>query len=110
MIEFTDFLKVDIRVGTVTNVKPFAKAKKTAYQLWIDFGDDIGIKKTAAQITQHYTPETLIGRQVCAVVNFPPKQIADFMSECLVLGFGDDNGHIVLIAPQAPVPDGARLH
>ena len=110
MIDFEDFLKVDIRAGTVKEAKAFEKAKKPAYQLWIDFGKDIGIKKTSAQITHHYDIDSLIGTQVCAVVNFPPKQIADFMSECLVLGFADDNGDIVLIRPGGYVPNGQRLH
>lgn len=111
MIEFDDFMKVDIRVGTVMDAKIFDKARKPAYQLWVDFGSDVGIKKTSAQITHHYQIETLIGRRVCGVINFPPKQIADFMSEFLILGFADANGHIVLIAPDdKTIPNGKRLH
>lgn len=110
MIDYADFLKIDIRVGTVIDAKPFPKARNPAYQLWVDFGDDIGIKKTSAQITQNYTPETLIGRQVCGVVNFPPKQIADFMSEFLILGFNDGNGHITLATPDSAAENGERLH
>lgn len=111
MIEFDDFLKVDIRVGTVIDAKIFEKARKPAYQLWVDFGADIGIKKTSAQITNHYHIDDLIGRRVCGVVNFPPKQIADFMSEFLILGFADKDGHIVLVAPDNNIiPNGQRLH
>ena len=110
MIEFEDFLKVDIRVGTIVDAQVFEKAKKPAYKLWIDFGDEIGTKKTSAQITQNYTPENLKGTRVCAVVNFPPKQIADFMSECLTLGIEDDNGNISLIRPEHSCPNGHRLH
>jgi len=109
-ISFDDFLAVDIRVGTVTDAQPFPEARKPAFKLWIDFGPEIGTKKTSAQITEHYSPETLIGRQVLAVVNFPPRQIGPFMSEVLTLGLSDEAGAIVLIAPERPVPDGARMH
>lgn len=108
-ISFDDFLKVDIRAGTVTKAEIFPEARKPAYKLWIDFGSGIGVKKSSAQITHHYTPESLVGRQVCAVVNFPSKQIGPFVSECLVLGFHDENGNVILIAPDKPSPDGARL-
>ena len=109
-ITFDDFLKVDVRVGTVVRAEPYPEARKPAIKLWIDFGDEIGEKKTSAQITAHYAPEALIGRQVMAVVNFPPRQIGKFMSEVLVLGLPDENGEIVLIGPDHPVPLGGRLH
>ena len=109
-ISFDDFLKVDVRVGTVIDVQDFPKAKKPAWKLWIDFGPEIGVKKSSAQITVHYGREELLGLQVAAVVNFPPRQIADFMSEVLTLGFSDADGAIVLIGPERPVPDGERLH
>jgi tRNA-binding protein len=109
-INFSDFEKVDIRIGRVVEAKPFPEARKPAYQLWIDFGPEIGVRKTSAQITVHYTPETLVGRLVGAVVNFPPRQIGPFMSEVLVLGFSDENGAIVLIAPDKDVPLGGKLH
>ena len=109
-ITFDDFLKVDVRVGTVTRAEPYPEARKPAIKLWIAFGDDIGEKKTSAQITAHYTSETLIGRQVLAVVNFPPRQIGKFMSEVLVLGMPDETGEVVLVSPDQTVPLGGRLH
>jgi tRNA-binding protein len=109
-LSFDDFLKVDIRVGTVTRTEPFPEARKPAIKLWIDFGGDIGERKTSAQITVHYDPDTLVGRQVMAVVNFPPRQIGPFMSEVLVLGVPDDDGAIVLLSPDQPVPNGGRMH
>jgi tRNA-binding protein len=109
MISFDDFLKVDIRVGTILEAKVFEKAKKPAYQLIIDFGEEIGIKKSSAQITVHYKPEELIGKQVVGVVNFPPRQIANFISEVLVTGFYDENNAVVLISPDLKIPNGAKL-
>ncbi len=109
-ISIDDFLKVDIRVGTVVDVQPFEKARKPAWKLWVDFGPEIGVKKSSAQVTIHYSKEDLMGRQVAAVVNFRPRQVADFMSEILVLGFSDADGAIVLIGPERAVPDGGRLH
>ncbi len=108
-ITFDEFLKVDIRVGEVIRAEPFPEARKPAIKMWINFGDEIGEKKTSAQITQHYTPEGLVGRQVMAVVNFPPRQIGPFMSEVLVLGFHDENGHVKLSCPDGTLPLGTRL-
>lgn len=108
MATFDDFLKLDIRVGTVLSAKSFEKAKKPAYQLTIDFGKEIGIKKSSAQITERYTAEELVGKQVLAVINFPPRQIADFMSEVLVLGTYSEGG-VVLIAPDKEVQNGDKL-
>ncbi|QFS81949.1 Methionine--tRNA ligase [Roseivivax sp. THAF40] len=109
-ITFDDFLRVDIRAGTITRAEPFPEARKPALKLWIDFGPEIGEKKTSAQITDHYTPDALTGRQVMAVVNFPPRQIGPFMSEVLTLGCSDPAGGIVLLSPDHPVPNGARMH
>lgn len=108
MATFDDFMKLDMRVGTITEAEVFAKARKPAYRLKIDFGAEIGEKKSSAQITDRYTPEELIGKQVLAVVNFPPRQIADFMSEVLVLGTYSDGG-VVLITPDKPVKNGDKL-
>lgn len=110
MIDFRDFLKVDIRVGTILSVEDFPQAKRPAFKLLIDFGSEIGKKKTSAQITKLHTKDQLVGKQILAVVNFPPKQIGPFMSEVLVLGLGDENQDIVLIAPERNVPNGQRLH
>lgn len=109
MISFDDFLKVDIRAGTIVEARVFPEARKPAYILLIDFGPELGIKKSSAQITVHYTPETLVGRQVMAVVNFPPRQIGPVRSEVLTLGYKDANGAIVLAALERPVPNGQRL-
>ncbi len=109
-IGFDDFLKVDIRAGTVLRAEPFPEARRPAFKLWVDFGEEIGVKKTSAQVTKLYDLEGLIGRQVAAVVNFPPKQIGKLMSEVLVLGFPDGDGEVVLIGPERPVPKGGRLY
>ena len=108
-IGFDDFLKVDIRVGTIIKVEPYPEARKPAYKLLIDFGPAIGEKKSSAQITRHYELDQLVGRQVAAVVNFPPRQIGKFMSEVLTLGFGDEEGEVVLFSPDLNVANGSRL-
>ena len=107
-LTWPEFERVDIRIGTILEARPFPKARKAAYQLLVDFGPEIGFKKSSAQLTHYYTPATLLGRQVLAVVNFPPKQIGPFRSEVLVLGAPDAQGHIVLLAVATPVPDGSR--
>ncbi|WP_282127941.1 tRNA-binding protein [Roseobacter litoralis] len=109
-ITFDDFMKVDIRTGVVVRAEPFPEARKPAIKMWIDFGPDIGEKKTSAQITVHYTPESLVGKRVMAVVNFPPRQIGPFISEVLVLGVPDEQGAVVLISPDQDVPTGGRMH
>jgi tRNA-binding protein len=109
-ITFDDFLKVDIRVGTVVTAEPFPEARKPAYRMTIDFGPELGIKKTSAQITEHYTLDELVGRKVAAVVNFPPRQIGPVMSEVLTLGFPDADGNVVLVGVDREVPDGGRLY
>jgi len=109
-ISFDDFMKVDIRVGVITEAQPYPEARKPAIKLWVDFGEEIGIKKSSAQITKHYEPDTLPGRKVMAVVNFPPRQIGKFMSEVLVLGVPDDEGEVVLLRPDLDVPIGGRMY
>ena len=109
MITYDDFMKVDIRVGTIIAAEDYPEAGRPAIKLKVDFGDEIGVKKTSAQITVHYTLDALLGKQVAAVVNFPPKQIGKFMSEVLVVGFPDKDGEVVLISPDSPVPNGKRL-
>ncbi len=105
-----DFLKLDIRVGTVVQAEPFPEARKPAIKLWVDMGEDLGVKKSSAQITAHYKPEDLVGRQVMAVVNFPPRQIGPIRSEILVLGVSDAAGDIILLAPDHSAPNGSRMH
>ena len=108
-IDFDDFQRVDMRVGTVVDAQPFPEARRPAIKLWVDFGESIGVRKTSAQLTVHYTPEELVGRQVLAVLNFPPKQIGKFMSEILVLGLPDADGAVVLLTIDKPVPNGGKL-
>lgn len=108
-ITFDDFQKVDIRVGTVIQADPFPEARKPAIKMVVDFGEIIGLKKTSAQITEHYKVEELVGRKIAAVVNFPPRQIGKFMSEVLTLGFPDENGYVLLVSPEKNTPNGARL-
>lgn len=106
----TDFERVEIRVGTIVDAQPFPEARKPAIKLWVEFGGEIGVKRSSAQLTVHYQPDRLIGRQVLAVVNFPPRRIADFESEVLVLGVPDENGAVVLLRPDIKVPDGGRMY
>ena len=110
IISYDDFRRVDIRVGTIVGVEPYPEARRPAFKLTIDFGPVIGLRRSSAQITTHYEPERLVGRQIAGVVNFPVKQIGKFMSEVLVLGFPDAAGEVVLIAPDKPVPNGGRLY
>jgi len=109
-ITFDDFLAVDIRVGRILRAEAYPEARKPAIKMWIDFGPEIGERKTSAQVTAHYTPESLVGKQVLGVVNFPPRQIGKFMSEVLVLGLPDPEGGVVLIGPDQEVPLGGRMH
>lgn len=109
-LSFDDFLKVDIRVGQITRAEPYPEARKPAIKVWVDFGPEIGERKSSAQITKHYTPEELAGRKVLAVVNFPPRQIGKFMSEILVLGVPDEEGEVVLLSPDKDVPIGGRMY
>jgi tRNA-binding protein len=108
-ISTADFERVDIRVGTIVDAQPFPEARKPAIKLWVDFGAPLGVKRSSAQVTVHYAPDRLIGRQVMAVVNFPPRQIGPFISEVLVLGAPDENGAVVLLRPDLTVPDGGRM-
>ena len=108
-IAYGDFERVDIRIGTIVEARPFEGARKPALQLWIDFGGDLGIRKSSAQLTVHYTAESLVGRQVAAVVNFPPRQIGKFMSQVLTLGFPAEDGSVVLVVPDKSVPNGGKL-
>ena len=109
MATYEEFERIEIRVGTVRDAQPYPEARKPAVKLWIDFGGEIGVRRSSAQLTTHYTPEQLIGRQVCAVVNFAPRQIGKFVSEVLTLGMPDADGAVVLVRPDQAVPDGGRL-
>ena len=109
-ITIEDFLSVDIRVGTIVDVQEFPEAKKPSFKLWVDFGPELGVRKTSAQITTNYKLEELVGRQVAGVVNLPPRQIGKYMSEFLILGFPDENGNVTLIQPSKPVPNGGSLY
>ena len=109
MATIEDFLQLDIRVGEVLRAEPFPKAKKPAYQLWVDFGGEIGVLTSSAQITEQYEPEALVGKQVLGVVNFPPRQVANFMSQALILGACTEDG-VILIRPETPVPNGTEIH
>ncbi len=109
VITFDDFLKVDVRAGTIIKAEPFPEARKPAYKLWIDFGAVLGIKKSSAQITEHYVADGLVGRKVAAVVNFAPRQVGPFMSEVLTVGFPDTHGKVLLVTPEPSTPNGARL-
>ena len=108
-ISWSDFEKIEIRSGTIIDVKDFPKARKPSYQIWVDFGAGFGIKRSSAQVTDHYRKEDLIDKQIIAVINFPPKQIADFFSECLILGVYDENNHVILLQPERPVKNGKRI-
>lgn len=109
-IDYKDFDKIELRIGTILRVEPFEKARKPAYKIWVDLGEEIGVKKSSAQVTFHYQPNDLIGRQVLCVCNFAPRQIADFMSEILITGFSDEQANIILASTEKPIPNGARLH
>ena len=109
-LSYDDFLKVDIRVGTIVKAEPFPEARRPAFKIWVDFGEPLGVKKSSAQVTVLYSLEDLVGRQVAAVVNFPPKQIGKLMSEILVLGFPDGAGEVVLLTPERQVPNGGRMY
>ncbi len=109
-VEFDDFLKIDIRVGTVVRAEPYPEARRPAIKVWVDLGAELGVKKASAQVTAHYTCEDLIGRQIAAVVNFAPRQIGKFMSETLVLGFPDGAGEVVMVVPDQEVPNGGRMY
>lgn len=108
-ISWDDFEKIELRVGTIVNVEDFPKARKPAYKLEIDFGEELGIKKSSVQITKHYSKEDLVGKQVVCVTNFPPKQIGPFVSECLTTGFADENNDVVLAIPERTVPNGTKI-
>ncbi|NBR89636.1 MAG: tRNA-binding protein [Rhodobacteraceae bacterium] len=108
-ISFDDFMKADVRKGTVVRAEPYPEARKPAIKMWVDFGEEIGVKQSSAQVTVHYTPETLVGKSVLGVVNFPPRQIGKFISEVLVLGVPDADGAVVLMTPDKDVPNGGRL-